>query len=318
MPNRMLHLFWLCAVALCLLGCTEQPQHPLKVATNDWLGYRPLYLAQDLGVLPAEQFHLVELDSSREGMRAFRNRDVDLVCVTLDEALQLRLTENEARIILVMDISQGGDLVMARPGIDKIADLRGKRVGVEAGALGAYMLARLLEEAGLTVADIIKVPYSYSETEDLYRQGKVDALITFQPMGVALEKLGARVIFDSRRLPGEIVDVLVARNAVLQQHPERIDRLLQGWFHVLTLQQQQPRKFIAGIEAFSQLEVDEAQVVMTGIAFPDAENNLHLLSRVLPEQMQRMAHIMLANGILGRRPDTSEFIDMAPLQRVAQ
>ena len=66
-----------------------------------------------------------------------------------------------------------------------------------------------------------------------FAAGDVDAVITFAG-GPAL-KAGARRIFDSRRLPGEIVDVLVVdRQRVTREQRRRLRAL---WFDALRTRQ---------------------------------------------------------------------------------
>ena len=107
---------------------------PLAVGTNVWPGYEPLYLARNLGYYN-DSIRLVEYSSATEVLRAIRNKLIDVATLTLDEVLLLRQSGVDVRSVLVTDISNGGDVIVARPGIETLADLKGRKVGVESTAL---------------------------------------------------------------------------------------------------------------------------------------------------------------------------------------
>ena len=61
-----------------------------------------------------------------------------------------------------------------------------------------------------------------------WRSGQVDALVTFDPIRQALLQEDGHDLFDSRAMPDQIVDVLVARPSALQCCSARIAALLAG------------------------------------------------------------------------------------------
>ena len=146
------------AVTAGLLGC-QKPVAPVRVASNVWLGYETLFLARELGYLSASTLRLIEYPSSSDSMMALANREVSLATLTLDEFLLAREGGLDARAILVFDESNGADAVVARADIQGLSGLKGKRIGVESTAVGALMLAKLLEVANLQLHDIIKVAF---------------------------------------------------------------------------------------------------------------------------------------------------------------
>src|SRR3546814_19160249 len=79
-----------------------------------------------------------------------------------------------------------------------------------------------------------------SDLVEAYAAGRVEAVITFASEGPALEASGARRIFDSRQLPGEIVDVLVVDRQ--RVNPEQRKRLRALWFDALRAWQDQRAK----------------------------------------------------------------------------
>ncbi len=110
-------------------GCGRASPATLRVGSNVWPGYEPLFLARDLGLFGGAPIQLLEFPSSTEVIRAYRNGAIDVAAVTADEALLLAESNPGQRIILVCDVSRGADVILARPAATSMSDLRGRRIG---------------------------------------------------------------------------------------------------------------------------------------------------------------------------------------------
>lgn len=262
---------------LGLGSCGSGPEPVLRLGTNIWPGYEPLYLAQSIGKLPRERVRLIEYPSASEVIRAFRNQSLEAASLTLDEALLLRQAEIPVKIILVHDVSAGGDVIMARPGIDSVAGLKGRRVGVESGALGAYVITRALEIHGLSPTDVKIAHLDVNAHEQAYLKDEVDAVVTFEPVRTKLLRAGAGEIFTSREMPGEIVDVLVVRESVLKEQAGTLRMLIDAWFDALDYldtQREEAAKLMAKRQHISPAEVLES---LQGLELPSRAENMRML-----------------------------------------
>jgi len=213
--------------ALALVGCGGEPAPPLPIGTLVWPGYEPLYLARDLGYFEDRSVRLVEYPSNTEVIRAFRNRAIDGAALTLDEALRVAQGGFGLRVVLVMDISHGGDVILGRPEMHTVRDLAGRRVAVDTGTVAAYVLARALALNGLTFSDVKVVHVDYSEHAAAFRAGRVDAIVNAEPLRSELLASGASLLFDSIAIPGEIVDILAIRSDYLEAHGTNVTWLLR-------------------------------------------------------------------------------------------
>ena len=105
------------ALLLPLTGCMREPETALRIGTNVWIGSEPLYLARELGRLDPAAVQLVEYPSASEVLRAFRNQAIDGMVISLDELFGLTADGLQPRIILVVDVSHGADVVVGRRGM---------------------------------------------------------------------------------------------------------------------------------------------------------------------------------------------------------
>ena len=142
------------ALALPLVGCVSEPEAALRIGTNVWIGSEPLYLARGLGCFDPAVVQLVEYPSASEVLRAYRNQAIDGMVISLDELFGIAVDGLEPRIVLVVDVSNGADVVVGRAGMHTMRDLKGKSVAVESGALGAFVLSRALALSGMQASDV--------------------------------------------------------------------------------------------------------------------------------------------------------------------
>lgn len=310
----------LLAVAMCPGCARDEAGATLRLGTNVWPGYEPLFLARKLGYWQDEQVRLVEYPSATEVLRAFRNRSLEAASLTLDEVLRLCEDGIPVRIVLVHDISAGADVILARPDIAGMAALRGRRVAVESSALGAFMLTRALERNGLRLDDITFSSVDVNGHEKAYLSGAADAVVTFEPVRTRLLNAGAREIFSSRELPGEIVDVLVVHEGFLREHPERVRRLVDGWFRALDTLRDDPASAAHVFSERLKTTPDEVLASFQGLQLPTRAENLALLNgdtAGLRAAADRLSRVMTEHGLL-RAPIDARGLFSADFVREAQ
>jgi len=308
----LLRLALLACAALLGAGCSPRFEPPLMVGTNTWTGYEPLYLARDLGYHDGLPLRMVELGSATQAMDALRVGKLDLAGLTLDEALTLAQEGVPIRIVWVLNVSAGSDAIVARPGIARLADLRGRRIGVEQTAVGAYMLQAALQQAGMQASEVSVVPLPLDEHLAAWRNRHVDAVVTFDPVRQMLVNEGGVALFDSRALPGEIVDVLVARQAALQCCARHIAQLLDGQHRALAYLAQHRGDALARMARRPGVAASDVAAALGGMALPDTAANQALLggpSPGLARTAQQLAQAMHQRGLLARTPDTTALVD---------
>ncbi|MGI9303056.1 MAG: ABC transporter substrate-binding protein [Gammaproteobacteria bacterium] len=274
----------------------------MRLGTNVWPGYEPLYLARGLGYLDPDVIALVEYGSASEVIRAFRNKSIEAAALTLDEVLLLLQHEIPVQVILVTDVSNGGDVLLAAPGITGFSQLRGRRVGVEASALGAYVISRALEKNELSLEDITVVPLEVAEHESAYKNRRIDAIVTFEPARTRLLAMGMNELFSSKEIPGEIVDVLVVRRNYLDEYPQRAEHVAHAWFAALDYLNRYPRDAAQRMSTRLRMSTDEVLMSYRGLRLPDRQRNLALLGGPSPGGLipvtARLQDVMLSKQLL--------------------
>ncbi|MCW9003657.1 MAG: ABC transporter substrate-binding protein, partial [Gammaproteobacteria bacterium] len=202
----------------------------LRIASNVWPGYELIYLARKLEYFGDDAVRLVELPSATVCIQSLAAGTIEGAMLTLDEVISARSGGIDLRVVAILDISMGADVLMAGPEIKSISDLVGKRIGVEQSAVGAVMLDAILDEGGLKPEDIETKYMTVNRHREAYNAKQVDALITFEPVKTQLIADGAHQLFDSSQIPGRIIDVLAVLPSVIENSPDNLRKLVAAHF----------------------------------------------------------------------------------------
>lgn len=289
---------WLLLISL-LSACNEAPEPPLRIGTVPWPGYEPLYLAQDLGYYEGSQVKFVELTTASTILHALRSGNLEAATLTLGEVLKQIGDGFDLRVILVMDISNGADALLAKPAMESLVDLTNKRVAVGYTAVDALVLDGALRAGGLTTADIEIVACAADEQLDCY--SAADAIVTFEPYKTRLLTQGARLLFDSSQIPGRIVDVLAVRETVVSSHQRSLERLLAGYFKARAHLANEPDDAAKRMAARLGIAPAEVLASYSGLHLPDLkENQLALTGNppLLQRSANNLASLMLEKKLL--------------------
>ena len=292
---------YLALEGLVLMGCKPDPQPPMRIGLDVWPGYEPLFLATRMGSLPPEEFRFVEFSNSSAVGRGFRNNALEAACLTMDEVFYALQDGMDPVVLIVLDESCGADVLLAHKGINSLSELKGKRIGVEIAAVETYTLTRALQSVGLSVKDVIPVYLPIEKHLEAFQSGSVDAVVTYEPVRTKLLKAGAVDLFNSSKIPGEIVDVLVVRRDYLQNHPERGKLLQQSWFLALAQMRRSPHESAKIMALREKVSSEEFETSLKGLHLPDQEESRLLLGGDTPKLMdsaERLKGIMKDSGLL--------------------
>jgi NitT/TauT family transport system substrate-binding protein len=300
--RNFLHIGAQAIVYTALGGLTAcGPSQPLRIASEQWCGYQFMFLAQQEGWLPKSGLELRETGFASDSVAALKQGQVDGAALTLNEVLLLRDQGMPLSVVTVFDISAGADVVLAKPGISRLADLKGQRIGVEATSLGVVMLSKVLEAAGLQRSDVTVINMDEDHLA-AWNSANMDAVLTYEPALSRLQKQQGLVsLYDSRKLPLVIVDVLVVRPEAAERHAEALRALIAGHFRALTQWRNNPIDTAYRLSARLGIKADEVKSVFKGLDLPDAAYNRKYLTAPaieLTQSVQAITRILTQEGLL--------------------
>lgn len=172
-------------LAACEPGKPAAAPQPLSIAVVALPAVALVYVADEKGYFRDEGVD-VTLSSFKLGRDALASAlagRADLA-TAFDAPVVRRLAEGEDLVILTtLHRSVASHAVLARRdrGIERPADLRGKRIGVTKGISTDYFLSVFLTSEGLPLQAVTEVPLEPADYEKALLGGAVDALVAFNP-----------------------------------------------------------------------------------------------------------------------------------------
>jgi len=279
-------------IALPLLPSCRGKDLSVRIGLHVWPGYEPITLASGLGWLDTRKVDIVATHSATESLELLKKEEIDGAGLTLDEVLRARENGLELAVILVCDISAGADQLLVNASIKSLAALKGCRIGVENGGVGALMLHEVLDAAGLTNNDIHPIALPIDRHAQAWKQGELDAVITYEPAASQIMDMGGKRLFDSSNIPNLITDVLAFRASVLDKpHEDALRNLVAAHLKGLNYLHTHADDASYRLSKRFNLPHDEVFAAFKGLVLPDLDNNMRLLSFPAPRVLETASHV---------------------------
>jgi sulfonate transport system substrate-binding protein len=211
-------------------GRAEERVDTIKL---DWAYYNPLSLVlKEKGWLEEEfkkdgiKIEWSQSLGSNKALELLRSKSVDFGSTAGAAALLGRANGNPIKAIYVYSNPEWTALVTGpNSGIQRIQDLKGKRVAVTRGTDPHIFLLRALHSAGLTEKDIELVPLQHPDGKTALEKGNVDAWAGLDPYMAQLEVEKGYVLFF-RNKEWNSSGILNVRESFAKDHPELVKRVL--------------------------------------------------------------------------------------------
>jgi len=212
-----------------------------KVAWSHYVGWEPWGYAESSGILDkwAKKYgikiELTLVNDYVESINLYTSGQFDACVMTNMDALTIPAIGGvDSQAIIVGDFSNGNDGIVMKNG-SSVADLKGRTINLVELSVSHYLLARALDKNGLSEKDVTLVNTSDADIASVFAADPNGAVVTWNPPLAETKAVeGAKEVFDSSQIPGEIIDLMVART----QAPETLKKALTGaWYETMSVLQ---------------------------------------------------------------------------------
>ncbi len=224
----------------------EKPS--FTVGWSVYVGWNPYYYMAKSGILKkwADKYNVnirVQRFDYAPSLDAFVAKNIDACAMTNMEALDMPAAAGiDTTSIITGDYSNGNDALLARRNLT-ISQLPGKKVLMVEKTVSQYLFERAMTIGGMEsqIGHVKLVNTSDSDIATAFiSDTNQDAVVTWKPMVSQIEKTkGVTKIFDSSKIPGEIVDLMVVRTDILNRPDgsgQRFAKALAGaWYETTKL-----------------------------------------------------------------------------------
>ncbi|MGG3799954.1 ABC transporter substrate-binding protein [Metabacillus fastidiosus] len=127
------------------------------------------------------------------------------------------------------DYKHTGIVVKPDSGIRSAADLKGKKIAVNRGGTGEYLLYKALDKGGLKPNEVEIVYLPPTEAGPAFGNGEVDAWATWGTFtSLAEEQYGAKLVIPASEIGTQNDIIFVVRTEFLKEHPQLVREFYEG------------------------------------------------------------------------------------------
>jgi NitT/TauT family transport system substrate-binding protein len=295
-----------------LAGATRSPSKKLTLGVSIYVGWMPWYYAWENGIverwakskgLELEVKYYTDYISS---VNAFVAKQDDACVMTNMEALDMPCVAGlDSTVVILGDYSNGNDALLVRDGLT-LPGLKGQNISLVELSVSHYLLARALEKAGLKESDVTILNTSDQTIGPAFIANKSQkAVVTWNPIVMQVESQpGVTKIFDSSKIPGEILDLCVVNTKTLAENPALAEVLVGIWYETLALVSKPGAAADAAIGAMAKLsgckpEEYKGQLRTTAMFWTAKEAAAYAEGAELKQRMDTVRKFCFQHGLLG-------------------
>ncbi len=307
---------------LSCVGCTARPKEVkltrVNIAFQDWVGYGPLYLAEEKGFCKKEGIELVFIDEQLDSARgdAFNAGMLDCEAGTIDLLVAKRAQDIPVVAVLEIDYSFGGNGIVATKNIQKLEDLIGKKVVFSRDDVSETFISYLFYKSGLSLNDLIIVGRRPEEVAQAFLKGEADAVATWEPwLSSALELPDSHILVSSKDEPGIIIDTLNIREDILKNNPALVKGLMRCWFKAIEYYQENSQEASEIIARYYNLTPEEYRKQLEGLrwlAYAEQLSSERYDAQV--DVFNTITEIKFTNGRISKKPDARSALNQELLK----
>lgn len=288
-----------------------------KVAWSHYVGWEPWGYAADNGIIDkwAKKYGIeIEVDLINdyiESINLYTAGQYDACAMTNMDALTIPATGGvDSTAVIVGDFSNGNDGIVLKNG-DSVADLKGRDVMLVELSVSHYLLARALEENGMSERDLTVVNTSDADIASLFISDSNGAVVTWNPPLQQVRNAdGAEMVFDSSQIPGEIIDLMVVKTDA----PDELKKALVGaWYETMAIMSTPGtaanEALAAMADATGATEAEfKAQLKTTSMFYGAAGAADFAASDKIKETMDSVRQFSFDKGLFGEGASSPDFV----------
>ncbi|WP_028582445.1 putative urea ABC transporter substrate-binding protein [Desulfogranum japonicum] len=300
-------------VLMYLLPALSFAGESYRIAWSHYTGWEPWEYIQQSGIMNKwakkygiDKVEITLVNDYIESINMYTTGHFDGCVMTNMDALTIPAVGGvDSSIVVVGDFSNGNDGIVVLNGTD-VKDLKGANLRIVELSVSHYLLSRALDLHGLTEGDLNLINTSDADIAALFvSEAEKDpkaAACTWNPLLMQVRNVaGANLVFDSSKIPGEIIDCLVVRSDA----PENLKKALTGaWYEAMSIMNGHEQQGKEALELMAQsaggtLAEFKAQLKTTRMFYSAAEAAAFTNGAQLKETMEYVRTFSFDHGLYG-------------------
>jgi NitT/TauT family transport system substrate-binding protein len=306
----------LVAVATTLLfaaSATAQ-ETKLNIGISGWTGFAPLTLAKEAGLFKKHGLDVsIKKIPQKDRHLAIASGDIQCAATTVETWIVWNANGVATTQIFQLDKSYGADGMVVKPGIQKIADLKGKTVAASAPGTAPYFtLAWFLAKNGLTLKDvnIVNLEPQAAANAMIAGTANLDAAMTYEPYlsAVRAKPEAGKIIATTLDYP-MVMDTFGCTPKFLADNPKAAKGLADAYFDAVAMIKSDPKKSFEIMGADVKQSGEQFEASQKFLRWQDRDANTKFFAGEHAQFSKEAADLLLAAGIIRQIPDLTKLAD---------
>lgn len=314
----MKKLFTLTLLALAAVGAQAQ-ETKVAIGISGWTGFAPLTLAKEAGIFKKNGLDVtIRKIPQKDRHLAIASGDVQCAATTVETWIVWNANGVATTQIFQLDKSYGADGMVVKPGIQKIADLKGKTVAASAPGTAPYFtLAWMLKKNGLSPKDVkvVNLEPQAAANAMIAGTGDLDAAMTYEPYlsAVRAKPEAGKIIATTLDYP-MVMDTFGCTPKFLAENPKAAKALADSYFEAVDMIKREPKKSFEVMGADVKQSGEQFEGSQKFLRWQDREANKKFFAGEHAAFSKEAADLLLEAGIIRQMPDLSKLADTRFLQ----
>jgi taurine transport system substrate-binding protein len=308
-------------------GAWAADMQAVRYGGSAWLGHYPAWLAIKAGYFKEQNLDVGwdSFGTTSARVSALLSGNIDMAVTAAPAALAVMSRGSRHFAIIGVPENFGRvEGLIVREGVQTLQDLKGRKIGVTFASSAHLLVLNLLDQAGLKPdKDITVLNVPAPEMPAAFQSGQIDAAAAWTPQFNAIQAMpGVKVLADDTQFslyrdygvtPGP--DLLVARRAFLEKHPEAVRRFLRAYFRANEQLKSQPASAVAPLIELTKLTPPEQMEMIKGADWYGSAEQQDLLaagSKYI-DGLQKLAEMMVRYGQIDKAPPVRDWVDSSYL-----
>ena len=286
----------------------------VAIGISGWTGFAPLTLAKEAGLFKKNGLDVsIKKIPQKDRHLAIASGDIQCAATTVETWIVWNANGVATTQIFQLDKSYGADGMVVKPGIAKIADLKGKTVAASAPGTAPYFtLAWMLKKNGLSLKDvkIVNLEPQAAANAMIAGTGGIDAAMTYEPyLGAVRAKPEAGKIIATTLDYPMVMDTFGCTPKFLADSPKAAKALADGYFDAVAMIKADPKKSFEIMGADVKQSAEQFEKSQAYLRWQDRDANQKFFAGEHAQFSKEAADLLLEAGIIKAVPDLSKLAD---------
>ncbi|WP_297442185.1 ABC transporter substrate-binding protein [Sulfurimonas sp.] len=205
-------------------GCSQENEKEITISTNQWIGYAPLFYAYEKGYLDKLNIKIINNVSLAEAAELYRVGKANMVTTTQHEYNMLKHETQDIIPIILLDRSNGGDMVLSNKSIQELHSADKIYVYLEVDSINQEIIRDFIKHNGLDIKKMTFINQDQQQIQDVkFKKNRATLIVTYTPYNIHLEKKGFFEVASTKNIDAIIViDALCTTSELLKHDKKRL------------------------------------------------------------------------------------------------